>query len=166
MIAVSAAGAASVMSSQSMSIELAHHQAGDEEQRRRGGEGRDRAGERREEQREQEQHADGQRGQAGAAAGLHARGALDVGGGGGGAEQRAGDDRRAVGEQRLAELRVGVARALGQQAGALGDADQRAGGVEHLDQHEDQDDLEDADAERAEDVELQEGRRDRRRRST
>ena len=54
--------------------ELAHHQAGDVEQRRRGGEGRDRARERREEQRGEEQDGDGEGGEAGAAAGLHARG--------------------------------------------------------------------------------------------
>ena len=67
-------------------------------------------------------------------------------------------------KQRPAELRVGMARALGQQPRALGDADQRAGGVEDLDQHEDEDHVEDPVAERAEEVELQEGRRDRRRR--
>ena len=73
MTAVTTAGAYSVMSSQSISASPLRHHAGDVEQRRRRGIGRDHAGERREEQREQEEHRDEHAGQPGAAAGLRRR---------------------------------------------------------------------------------------------
>src|SRR5690606_12306945 len=66
----------------------------------------------------------------------------------------------AVGEKRAAEAAL---LAFLDEAGALGDADQRARGVEDLDQHEDEDDMQQAAMQRADDVELQEGRQDRRR---
>ena len=140
--------------------QFAHHQSGDIEQRGRGGVGRHRAGQRRDEQRRQEQDGDHQRGEARAPARLHTRRAFDIGGGARRAEQRAGDDRRRIGEQGAPEP---IWLALLDQLRPLGDADQRAGGVEHLDQHEDQDDVDEPAVQRADDVELQEGRRHGRR---
>src|SRR5471030_17676 len=141
--------------------QVAQHQAGDEQQRRRGRVGRHHAGDGREEQAGQEQQRDDDGGQSRAPTGLHAGRAFDVGGGAGRAEHRAGDDGAAVGQQRLVQARH---LAVDQQAGAAGHAHQRAGGVEHLDQEEGQHHIQDADRQRALDVELQQRRADRRRR--
>jgi hypothetical protein len=83
----STAGAASVRSSQSTSASARAHQDGDIDQGRRGGIGRHGAGQRRQEQRQQEQQRDDDRGQPGAPAHRGAGRALDVGRGRRGAEQ-------------------------------------------------------------------------------
>src|SRR6185437_12481091 len=112
--------------------QFAQHQSGHEQQRRRGGIAGHHRRQRREQQRGQEQRSHHQSGQTGTATHLHARGAFGEGGGAAGAQQRAGHNRRAVGQQRAPEPLL-RARQF-QQAGTADHAIQRAGGIEHFHQ--------------------------------
>ena len=148
--------------------QFAQHQAGHEQQGRRGGIAGHHRCQRREQQRGQKQRRHHQCGQAGAAAHLHAGGAFGKGRGAAGAEHRAGHDRGAVGQQRTAEALL-RARQL-QQASAADYAIQGTGGIEHFHQHEHQHHLQkycDGCAavmvQQARQVQLQEGRRQARR---
>ena len=141
--------------------QVAHHQAGHEHQRGGGGIGRHHGSQRREEEREQEECGHGERGQARAAAGLHAGSAFHVSGGAGGAQHRAGHDGGTVGHQRAAQTTVLIRRGVAHvQAGATGHAHQRAGGVEQLDQEQHQHHVDETAGQRTLDVERQERGRD------
>ncbi len=143
--------------------QLAHHQPGNVEQGRgRGVSGHD-GGQRRDEQRSEKQHAHGQRREPGAATRLHAGSAFDISRGAAGAEQRAGENGQAVGKQRAPEAALAVLGTVFQQPGLAGDAGERAGGVKNFHQHEHQNDVKKPGMQRAQNVELEQGRRNARR---
>ena len=127
----------------------------DQDERGRGGEVGDGADDGRDEDRHEEEQAGDDRGYAGASAGCDSGGRFDVAGDGGGAGQRADDGGGGVGEEDAVEARDGVV--VGDEPGALGDADQGADVVEEVDKEEDEDDFERVHAERAADVEMEGG---------
>ena len=140
-------------------LEAAEHEQADIDERgaRRGG--GDDGGNGREEHAREEEHAGRQSGQARAAAGLDAGGGLDERRDGGRAGARARDGADGVGQQRLAHARhVAV---LVDHAGAARRADERADGVEHVNDAERDDerhDREPADLAEGSKVELEQGR--------
>ena len=106
--------------------------------------------------------ATNRRRQSGAAAGGDAGRALDIARRRRGADQRAEHGGKAVGDQRLfhpRQIAVGVG-----QSGAMGDADQGAGIVEHVDEQKTEDDDEERRFGDPREIELQERGRERRRR--
>ncbi len=118
--------------------------------------GRHHGGNRGEEDRQQEQQADHDGGQTGTAADGDAGAALDEGGDRGGAHEGAADGAGAIHQQGLLHARE-VTLVIG-QLGAVGDADQGAGGVEQVDQHKGEDDSGQADVERPHQIQLAEHR--------
>src|SRR5208283_4923088 len=114
-----------------------HHEDPDDHEGRRRRARRDREDERREE--EGEEHEDGHpdRREAGPPARLDPGRRLDVADDRGGAAEGRQDRRDRVGEQRAPG--VGEAALLVEQARALGDADQRADVVEHVDEQQRED---------------------------
>ena len=122
----------------------------------------DRSEQRLEEQAQQEQRRHGQRGQSGAPAGTDAGSAFKIGRHAGGAEQAA-DDRgagvRHDGAVQILDAAVGAAL-----AGDVGDAGQRAGGVEEIEEKQHEDDRQEGKAADHREIEREGGTGHRRRR--
>ena len=134
----------------------AHHQHRHVDQRACGGVGGNHAGQRSEEHRGEEQHADGDGGQAGTAAGSDTGNAFHIAGHRWAANHRTDHAGGGVGFQRLGQV-LDLAVFI-HQVGAVGDAHQGAGGVEHVHEEEGQDHADHCHVERAGNVHGQEGR--------
>ena len=133
--------------------EAGEHKATDQDESGRGSEGGDCSDEGHDEEREEEKDSSDDGGDTCAASCGDSGGGFDVAGYGAGACEGAENGGGCVGEEDAVEA---WDRVVGRdEAGALGDCDERADVVEEVDEEEDKDDFESSDVERAKDVEVE-----------
>src|ERR1017187_4253115 len=128
------------------------HHAAHHDERGGGGRGGDGAHHGRDKERQDEEQSGDDGGDAGASAGRHAGGAFDIADHGGGAGAGAHDGGHGVGEQDAVEARD--LPHLVEEVGLFAYSHQGADVVEQIDEEEDEDDLQEADAQGGGDIEF------------
>src|ERR1035438_247977 len=129
-----------------------HHPAAQQNYRGGGGRGGDGAHHGRDKERQDEEQSGDDGGDAGASAGRHAGGAFDIADHGGGAGAGAHDGGHGVGEQDAVEARD--LPHFVEDVGLFAHGHQGADVVEQIDEEEDEDDLQEADAQGGGDIEF------------